>query len=631
MNVIKYNVNSGDVCHIGRQYEYGKTQVIFEGYQVNDSANEIYFKFVGRTEDSKYLIPIVDMTLDITQQLTKHVGQFSCQLEEMNTEGTLVSQSPVFYVAVKRSIKVGADYEVQDPRLETIYQKYNEMYNIISQTNETSLANESQRKAEWLTLKQEVSDAINGIDGSLDTYKAETTQMLEFKLAECERQTTSNISTALKTYETQTDANLNEKFQTYSAKVSSDINRMFDDSDRTSKEKIDGYISEIEQRRIAGEFNGSDGYTPVKGVDYFDGVNGKSAYQIAVDNGFIGTEAEWLASLRGADGKDGMQPDWNQNDETAQDYVKNRPFYMGDPVETVLVEESTALFEDDGGIYFSGFESTFEATVGETYKVSWDGTTYECTCRDFDGSSWIGNPSIIGLGSDTGEPFLMRINDGIRINIMTIDTSASHTFSISGIVREIVKIPAKFIDKDTSGYIVVHNGDTMTEEEANNYIKALLKGEAVFISWESICIYDISTSTATDSTGASVVCLDLHISNGEIYEIAQNSEGLFSLGDRKLLQANFPAYRNNGEKNPDIGIINNKVNIFPSEVGVGVGTTNTLFSVNANGTKSKNFDVLGNGEAVAPALILYSSTPDSTKKFRITVDDSGTISANEVT
>lgn len=269
MNVIKYNVNSGDVCQIGRQYEYGKTQVIFEGYQVIDSANEIYFKFVGRTDDSKYLIPIADMTLDITQQLTKHVGQFSCQLEEMNTEGTLVSQSPVFYVAVKRSIKVGADYEVQDPRLETIYQKYNEMYNIISQTNETSLANESQRQAEWLTLKQEVSDAINGIDGSLDTYKAETTQMLEFKLAEYERQTTSNISTALKTYETQTDANLNEKFQTYSAKVSSDINRMFDDSDRTSKEKIDGYISEIEQRRIAGEFNGSDGYTPVKGKDYF--------------------------------------------------------------------------------------------------------------------------------------------------------------------------------------------------------------------------------------------------------------------------------------------------------------------------------------------------------------------------
>ena len=377
--------------------------------------------------------------------------------------------------------------------------------------------------------------------------------------------------------------------------------------------------------------DGADGYTPVKDIDYFDGVNGKSAYQIAVDNGFIGTEAEWLASLRGADGKDGMQPDWNQNDDTQVDYVKNRPFYMGGPVEAVLVEESTASFVDDGGIYVSSFQSTFEATVGETYKVSWDGTTYECICVAFDNSLWIGNLSIIGLGSDTGEPFQMLIYNGIEISIMTADTSASHTFSISGIVQEIVKIPAKFIDKDTSGYIVVHKSDTMTEEEAENYNIALSNGEAVFISWESAYIQEISVSTETDSTGASVVYLTLRISPFEIYEIAQNSEGLFSFGDRKLLRAYFPGYKITGDKNPDIGITNDKVNISPSGVSAGVGTTNTLFSVIANGTESKNFDVLGNGEAVAPAFILYSSTSGSTKKFRITVDDTGTISANEVT
>ena len=43
-------------------------------------------------------------------------------------------------------------------------------------------------------------------------------------------------------------------------------------------------------------------------------------------------------------GGDSVQPDWNQNDETATDYVKNRPFYTGDPVKTVLVEESTVSF-----------------------------------------------------------------------------------------------------------------------------------------------------------------------------------------------------------------------------------------------------------------------------------------------
>ena len=191
--------------------------------------------------------------------------------------------------------------------------------------------------------------------------------------------------------------------------------------------------------------DGKDGHTPVKNIDYFDGVNGKSAYQIAVDNGFIGTEAEWLASLRGADGKDGMQPDWNQNDETQVDYVKNRPFYTGGLVETVLVEESTVSFIEHNGLYMQEFPSTFEATVGETYKVYWDGTAYECTCVNIEGNLYIGNQSIRGTGSDTGEPFFMGVYNGSGIVCGTLDTSASHTFSINGFTQEVVKIDEKYL------------------------------------------------------------------------------------------------------------------------------------------------------------------------------------------
>lgn len=39
------------------------------------------------------------------------------------------------------------------------------------------------------------------------------------------------------------------------------------------------------------------------------GKDGKSAYIIAVEHGFSGTETEWLQSLKGADGKDGITPD----------------------------------------------------------------------------------------------------------------------------------------------------------------------------------------------------------------------------------------------------------------------------------------------------------------------------------
>lgn len=43
----------------------------------------------------------------------------------------------------------------------------------------------------------------------------------------------------------------------------------------------------------------------VRGADGTIGVDGASAYEVAVANGFVGTETEWLASLQGADGTNG--------------------------------------------------------------------------------------------------------------------------------------------------------------------------------------------------------------------------------------------------------------------------------------------------------------------------------------
>ena len=149
-----------------------------------------------------------------------------------------------------------------------------------------------------------------------------------------------------------------------------------------------------------------------------------------------------LATLLGDLNK---QSDWNQNDDTQLDYVKNRPFYTGDPVETVLVEERTVSFKKEFGYnyYFGSFKPTFSATAGETYKVSWDGITYECTCID-DRLPSIGNLSIIGEGSDTGEPFLLMVDLDL-VTIATSDTGSSHTISISIIAGEVVKINPKYL------------------------------------------------------------------------------------------------------------------------------------------------------------------------------------------
>ncbi len=56
-----------------------------------------------------------------------------------------------------------------------------------------------------------------------------------------------------------------------------------------SKKQIDKLISDI----------------TIEGGVAVPGADGKSAYEIAVENGFDGTETEWLTSLKGADGKDG--------------------------------------------------------------------------------------------------------------------------------------------------------------------------------------------------------------------------------------------------------------------------------------------------------------------------------------
>lgn len=58
------------------------------------------------------------------------------------------------------------------------------------------------------------------------------------------------------------------------------------------------------------------------------GKDGKSAYEIAVENGFEGTEEEWLASLKGSDGQngqdgeDGFSPTVAENNDNSESLYK---------------------------------------------------------------------------------------------------------------------------------------------------------------------------------------------------------------------------------------------------------------------------------------------------------------------
>lgn len=240
------------------------------------------------------------------------------------------------------------------------------------------------------------------------------------------------------------------------------------------------------------------------------------------------------------------------------------------------------------------------------------------------GVKCIGNASIIGAGSDTREPFLLA-NMGANFKIFVIDETNTHTVSVRGLASTIVKLPAKFIDKNSSGYIVIHNSSTMTQQEAQNYSNEILRNEVVFIIWFGMCISKIGFGGTTGHD------LQLTTQNGERYLITKNDDGLYAFSDRKFSNAFLPNGVATGDDASGIIVSGKKIRIGPRRIYSDVGSTDALFQVQPNGTKSKLFEVLGNGEAVTQALILYSSTADSTKKFRITVDDSGTISATEVT
>ena len=90
--------------------------------------------------------------------------------------------------------------------------------------------------------------------------------------------------------------------------------------------------------------DGKDGADGLSGRDGINGTDGKSAYIIAVEHGFTGTENEWLQSLKGADGKDGITPDMS-------DYA----------TKTDIAELQEQIRQISGISYISVFESGSDA------------------------------------------------------------------------------------------------------------------------------------------------------------------------------------------------------------------------------------------------------------------------------
>lgn len=325
------------------------------------------------------------------------------------------------------------------------------------------------------------------------------------------------------------------------------------------------------------------------------------------------------------------KPDWNQNDSAAPDYVKNRPFYTGDPVETVLVEESTVPFTSPiAGIYYAAIQSIPNPTAGETYKVSWDGATYECICESITGHNVIGNPSIIGAGADTGEPFLISpLNDYSGTEIYTLDTSASHTFSISGFVSEVVKIDEKYLPK----YSVFYSGnpaDWSVAKKQQMY-DDFNSGKLVLYMYSDtigVVISVVYSRTVGLKFGffENNNCLRTFADNAFSERLELSESGINWLIDSQIKDLTAWTLYKTIASETSVG------DLLSANIGFDSGTNKacitTVTKGNGSLVETGYHTIVTNGDS---DIVLSSSTADSTKKFKITVDDTGTISATEVT
>lgn len=149
-----------------------------------------------------------------------------------------------------------------------------------------------------------------------------------------------------------------------------------------------------------------------------------------------------------------VQSDWNQTDETAADFIKNRPF--GD-VPTVILEEQELAF--DAEMY--GCIGVLSAPIqyGDFLSIVADGEGYECEVVDINGNIAFGNLALAEAGEDTGEPFLGMYFDGM-VMFMFMD-ELNHIVGIAKMT--VTKIPNRYYNTQTIFYLLNNDSYLYTD------------------------------------------------------------------------------------------------------------------------------------------------------------------------
>ena len=143
------------------------------------------------------------------------------------------------------------------------------------------------------------------------------------------------------------------------------------------------------------------------------GTDGKSAYEIAVEHGFVGTEVEWLESLKGVDGKDGVNGKDGCDGRNGADGLPGRDGIDGKSAYIIAVEHG-----------FSGTETEWLQSLKGKDGITPDMSDYATKTdiaelqKQIESISGISYISVFESGSDTlqkyGDSIYTYYNDGYR-------------------------------------------------------------------------------------------------------------------------------------------------------------------------------------------------------------------------
>ena len=298
----------------------------------------------------------------------------------------------------------------------------------------------------------------------------------------------------------------------------------------------------------------------------------------------------------------------------------------------LLEEQELAFMVSPSGAYTSAISrNSPKIVVGQTYTVKWDGAEYECVGLKFDvNTSAIGNPSIVGKGDDTGEPFLYTYNIRRgRGTFGTLDTSASHTISVKTIQEIVTPMAEEFLPATVAEIKETAENAQVTAENAQTTANNAQTTAANAQTTADNALPAYGTSYIRPTKDSSILRGTLIKFVGD-----SNSPSIAIEDPNNTGGAKFFASR----KSISIGTLSNS-SLSHCSLSTSDGNVSKLVLTSGNGVYTSLYS---NGKIACPngvdidliktgGVILSSSTPDSTKKFKITVDDNGTISATEVT